>query len=92
MEYELNSSSYEKINIFFNKEIVPKYDEILDCNMYPLSKIYVSDVEFIFKIIPLDNYQIKVLNGKISKELYSFLKENNMAELFHAITIIFSEY
>lgn len=92
MEYEIYSSIYEKVFDFFKKEIVPNYKEILDCNMYPLSKIFVEDVEFIFKIIPLDNSEIKVLNGNISKELYNFLEKINRTDLFYGILIIFSEY
>ena len=92
MEYEIYSSIYEKVFNFFKNEVVPNYNEILECNMYPLSDIFVSDVEFLFKIIPLDNSEIKVLNGKISKELYNFLEKINQTDLFYAILIIFSEY
>lgn len=84
-----------RVNLFefINQTIIPKYDEIISCNMYELPNEISWDVEYIFKINNgLSKETVNDLNNSIKLDLKEYL--NTIDEQFYllVILIVFSEF
>lgn len=66
---------------FINQRILPKYEELISCNMYELPDEISWDVEYIFKI-----------KKGLSVELISNLKDNIESELDAYLEYIGEDY
>lgn len=82
----------EEMYQFILTEIMPKYNDLLECTMHILPKELQEDVEFIFKIKEnISGDDLKKLDFDVKKELYEYA-EKFEKDYYMYYTYILSRY
>lgn len=86
-----NSLSQDIFN-HIHSEVIPKYDDLVDCHMYKLPENVNADVEYIFKLKePLQKQEFQDLMNNVYGAIDEYCDKINEPYYILKILIIISE-
>ncbi|WP_407413787.1 hypothetical protein [Methanobrevibacter sp.] len=89
---EFDDSISEDIFRYIQSEIIPKYDDLIDCHMYKLPEKVNVDVEYIFKLKgPLQKQEFEDLRNNVYGAIDNYCDEINEPYYILKILIVLSE-
>lgn len=82
----------EDIFNHIHSDIIPKYDDLVDCHMYQLPQEINADYEYIFKLKhPLLKPELETLTANIYEDISDYCDKINEPYFILNILIILSE-